>query len=391
MGGAVSRGIDNDDLVENLKRDDYIVTPAVEHAFRLVDRGDFFLPEDRENAYEDHAWRSGTLHMSAPCIYTKAVEALNFRPGLSFLNVGSGTGYLSTLVGTLLGPHGVNHGIEIHESNVQYAQGKVREFMKTAPEFDLTSFCVPNFVVGSGLFINPAYRSYDRVYCGAACPEEYIDFMKSLVNVGGILVVPFVNQLQRIERVSNDDFKIDSILSVSFADLILPEKEENKLMNSIEIMSEPISLQDSCRLTVLSSVKESRLNRLTELPLPKSVLPYLRCYRDAESIQRKVAEKREAADRMRAMMKRVPKKRRKSDEGEREEGDGSDSSDDGNDDEGGANIRQFHFGGPLLIQLGRLGRLGRYGIVANPTGLGIPAMPPPPPPPPEVEVENSGE
>ncbi len=37
--------------------------------------------EDTLEAYENHAWRRGTLHQSAPCIYTKAVEALKFAKG----------------------------------------------------------------------------------------------------------------------------------------------------------------------------------------------------------------------------------------------------------------------------------------------------------------------
>lgn len=52
--------------------------------FRQVDRADFMVFPDEQDAleaYEDHAWRRGKLHLSAPCIYTRAMEALNFKRG----------------------------------------------------------------------------------------------------------------------------------------------------------------------------------------------------------------------------------------------------------------------------------------------------------------------
>lgn len=51
-------------------------------------------------------------------------------------------------------------------------------------------FCEPTFVVGNCLEIPPESRQYDRVYCGAGVQKEYENYMKNLLNVGGILVLP---------------------------------------------------------------------------------------------------------------------------------------------------------------------------------------------------------
>lgn len=110
MGGAVSAGEDNDELIDNLKEAQYIRTELVEQAFRAVDRADYYLEEFKENAYKDLAWKHGNIHLSAPCIYSEVMEALDLQPGLSFLNLGSGTGYLSSMVGLILGKAGESVG-----------------------------------------------------------------------------------------------------------------------------------------------------------------------------------------------------------------------------------------------------------------------------------------
>lgn len=102
----MSAGEDNDELIDNLKEAQYIRTELVEQAFRAVDRADYYLEEFKENAYKDLAWKHGNIHLSAPCIYSEVMEALDLQPGLSFLNLGSGTGYLSSMVGLILGKSG---------------------------------------------------------------------------------------------------------------------------------------------------------------------------------------------------------------------------------------------------------------------------------------------
>ena len=52
MGGAVSAGEDNDELIDNLKEAYYIRSYLVERAFRAIDRADYYLDEYRENAYK---------------------------------------------------------------------------------------------------------------------------------------------------------------------------------------------------------------------------------------------------------------------------------------------------------------------------------------------------
>ena len=190
MGGAVSAGQDNDELVDNLKAANYIKSPEVEHVFRAVDRADYFPEGTKQHAYKDMAWKSGNIHLSAPCIYSQVLESLELKDGLSFLNLGSGTGYLSTMVGLMIGSNGTNHGVELFEDVVEFA-GKKLTMFKTNPAYQGTNFGEPVFIVGNCLSLNTHYRQYDRVYCGAACPQEYEEYMKSLVKVGGILVMPF--------------------------------------------------------------------------------------------------------------------------------------------------------------------------------------------------------
>lgn len=148
MGGAVSSGVNNDELIDNLLEADYIRSPLIERVFRAVDRADYFVPQSRSTAYKDIAWKLGNLHLSAPCIYSEVLEGLKLEPGLSFLNLGSGTGYLSTLVGLVLGSTGINHGLEVYKEVLDYANAKLELFQKNSEALDEFDFCPPVFKQG---------------------------------------------------------------------------------------------------------------------------------------------------------------------------------------------------------------------------------------------------
>ena len=93
------------------------------------------------------------------------------------------------------GPYGINHGIEIHSDVVEYSRMKLDEFKTLCDVFDEFEFCEPKFVVGNCLLLHGSGQLYDRVYCGAACPQEHENFMKNLLKIGGLLVMPVNDQV----------------------------------------------------------------------------------------------------------------------------------------------------------------------------------------------------
>ncbi|KAK0089358.1 hypothetical protein PV325_007703 [Microctonus aethiopoides] len=252
MGNVVSSGEHNDELVDILRILGYIKSKKVERVFRAVDRGDYVLAAHREAAYKDLSWKIGNIHLSAPCVYGKVMEGLSLESGLSFLNLGSGTGYLSTMAGLILNHHGTNHGIELNKDCLDYAYEKLEEFKQKSLALDEFDFCEPVFMHGNCLKLEPN-RQYDRVYCGAACPESHEAFIKQFVKIGGILVMPYKENLLQIERIDDNLWKHKSMLPVSFAPLIIPKDDDHR---SLQLpRSEPLSLQELSRCIIRSEIR----------------------------------------------------------------------------------------------------------------------------------------
>lgn len=118
----------------------------------------------------------------------------SFSPGLSFLNIGSGTGYFSCAAGYILQAQGINHGIELHEDLVQFAEERVQEYLQFCPVI-AQDICQPKFLAGNCFRLDPSLCSYDRVYCGAACPISKVAFIVAFTKVGGFAIIPCRNRV----------------------------------------------------------------------------------------------------------------------------------------------------------------------------------------------------
>lgn len=54
-------------------------------------------------------------------------------------------------------------------------------------------------MVGNCLEIPAESRQYDRVYCGAGVQKDHEDYMKKLLKLGGILVMPLEEKVSVAE------------------------------------------------------------------------------------------------------------------------------------------------------------------------------------------------
>lgn len=61
-------------------------------------------------------------------------------------------------------------------------------------------FCEPVFQVGNCLEISTDSHQYDRIYCGAGVQKDHENYMKVLLKIGGILVMPIEDQVVLRQR-----------------------------------------------------------------------------------------------------------------------------------------------------------------------------------------------
>lgn len=190
----------------------------------------------RSEAYHDRPFKRDFVHISAPHMYVTVLSALDVRPGHAFLNIGSGSGYLSCLVACLLGEGGVSHGIDCNLDVVIHSVSCCDRWYKAILDTkykDKGSTTNPfisvegvQFVTGNcfdlDLAVSDKQCKYDRIYIGGGCPKDRVKHFYSLLAEDGVLVAPFddSNELVKIHRVCGDCYTTAHISHVNFAPLI---------------------------------------------------------------------------------------------------------------------------------------------------------------------------
>ena len=209
----------NEDLVAHLRQQGELSSDPIERAFLAVDRKTYCVGAEEDNdAYADRPFRPmrrsapvPSVHLSAPGIYARCLEKLDLRPGLSFLNVGSGTGYLSTIVAQLIGPHAIHHCIEVRPTLVALSTRLATERGLHAIAFHTRSV--------HAIDVDASMR-FDRIWVGAGASLAERTHILRLLRVGGIAVGPFEDAVgeQRLLKATKVDARtIDAMRQARLA------------------------------------------------------------------------------------------------------------------------------------------------------------------------------
>jgi protein-L-isoaspartate(D-aspartate) O-methyltransferase len=173
-------------VLDSLLTQRVIVDPRVRAAMSKVDRANYC--QSASGCYMDAPQRIGWgITISAPHMHARALEELSskLQPGSRALDVGSGSGYLTTAMAQMVGPSGLVVGIDHIPELVEWSRANVRRDHKQS----LVDQGTMELHVRDGFGGFAEKGPYDAIHVGAA-PERIPEALKQQLKPGGVLLLP---------------------------------------------------------------------------------------------------------------------------------------------------------------------------------------------------------
>ncbi len=204
------------DLVEKLKRKDYLEKPETIEAFETVPREEFIPSKYEKQAYVDRPLSIGEGQtISAPSMIAIMLEVLKVEEGQKILEIGTGSGYNAALMAEMVGEDGKIFSVERLTDIAEFG----RRNLEDAGYGDLVEV-----LVGDGTTGLEEEAPYDRIIVTACSPKVSDDLIEQL-KVGGILAAPVGShyrgqRLLEVQKESEDETDVNRHTSCAFVPLI---------------------------------------------------------------------------------------------------------------------------------------------------------------------------
>lgn len=179
-----------EDLVRHLITNGILKTGGIIKAFRTVDRSDFVTSDFQDAAYDDEALSIGfTQTISQPTTVAIMLELLGAQRGDKVMDVGSGSGWTTAILASIVGSGGAVIGLEIRPELVEIGR-------QNLAKYHLPQARIEQAGQELGLY---GEAPFDRILVSAAARDIPPELIKQL-KIGGVIVLPVEQSVVRVER-----------------------------------------------------------------------------------------------------------------------------------------------------------------------------------------------
>ena len=201
------------DLIEELIQSDYLKTQNIISAFKKIKRSDFVLDEFKSESEGNYPLPIGYGQtISQPLTVAFMLELLQPKQGDKILDIGSGSGWTTALLASIVGEKGKVYGIEIIPELKEFQNkniGKYNYIKKGTVEI----FCADGT---KGLSDK---KPFDKILVSAMSDKIPIA-LKDQLKIGGRMVIPISDGISLLIKKTKDTFDEKHYSGFSFVPLV---------------------------------------------------------------------------------------------------------------------------------------------------------------------------
>jgi len=187
-------------LIDTLIEEGWLKTPRIIEAFRKIKRADFLPEETKDLAELNEALPIGYGQtISQPLVVAFMIELLKPEEGEKILDIGSGSGWTTTLLAEIVGEKGKVIAIDIVPELVEFGKNNVAKY-------NFLEKGIVEFICADGSQGYKKEAPLDKILASASVQDRIPQAWKEQLKIGGRIVTPIGSSIWLLIKKSEEEF-----------------------------------------------------------------------------------------------------------------------------------------------------------------------------------------